>query len=89
MDCLHYLHFLISDLVVDNVEDVRNKEKVKKIIRSAVMSKQYGNEDFLADLITEACISVIPEKANFNVDNVRVCKILVSSENLFHLNRLI
>jgi len=26
-----------------------------KAIRTSVMSKQYGNEDFLANLITDAC----------------------------------
>lgn len=40
------------------------------------MSKQYGHEDFLSELITKACISILPEKTTFNVDNVRVCKIL-------------
>ncbi|XP_076033677.1 chaperonin containing TCP1 subunit 8 [Oratosquilla oratoria] len=58
------------------VVDPRNKEQVTKALRTAVMSKQYGNEDFLADLISRACISILPEKTTFNVDNVRVCKIL-------------
>lgn len=40
------------------------------------MSKQYGNEDLLASLVSQACISILPEKTTFNVDNVRVCKIL-------------
>merc|ERR1719222_1316546 len=53
-------------------------ESVKKAVRTAVMSKQYGNEDFLANLITKACISILPEQTTFNVDNVRVCKILGS-----------
>ena len=42
------------------------------------MSKQYGNEDFLANLVAKACISILPEKTTFNVDNVRVLKILGS-----------
>ena len=40
------------------------------------MSKQYGNEDFLAELVAKACISILPEKTTFNVDNVRISKIL-------------
>ena len=41
------------------------------------MSKQYGHEDFLADLIVKACSAIVPEKqTSFNVDNVRVTKIL-------------
>jgi T-complex protein 1 subunit theta len=44
------------------------------------MSKQLGYEDLLARLISKACTSIIPEsKMSFNVDNVRVCKILGSS----------
>ena len=40
------------------------------------MSKQYGREDLLASLISQACISTLTDKSHFNVDNVRVCKIL-------------
>lgn len=58
-----------------NVNDTKNLDQVKKAIRASIMSKQYGYEDFLADLITKACISILPEKTSFNVDNVRVCKI--------------
>jgi len=58
------------------VKDVRDEEQVKNGIKSTIMSKQYGNEDILASLVTKACISILPEKTTFNVDNVRVCKIL-------------
>jgi len=54
------------------------EESVRKALRTAIMSKQYGHEDFLSELITKACISILPEKTTFNVDNVRVCKILGS-----------
>ena len=37
------------------VQDMRAKKEVAKVVRTVVMSKQYGNEDFLADLITRAC----------------------------------
>lgn len=69
---------ILPDLVVGQVKDLRNKEEVKKIIRSAVMSKQYGSEDFIAELITDACTGILTQKNAFNVDNVRVCKILGS-----------
>ena len=59
-------------------KDTRNIQEVKKAVRPAVMSKQYGYEDFLSDLISKACISILPEKSSFNVDNVRVTKILGS-----------
>ncbi len=68
----------LEKLSVAEVKDPRNEEEVVKAIRTSVMSKQYGNEDFLARLIARACISILPENTSFNVDNVRVCKILGS-----------
>ena len=44
-----------SDLVCGKVKDLHSKEEVLPIIRASIMSKQYGNEDFLANLITDAC----------------------------------
>ena len=70
---------ILPTLSCYEVTNTRDEESVKKAIRTGVMSKQYGNEDFLADLITKACISILPDKeTQFNVDNVRVCKILGS-----------
>lgn len=70
---------ILPTLSCYEVKNTRDEESVKKAIRTAVMSKQYGHEDFLADLITKACISILPDKeTQFNVDNVRVCKILGS-----------
>lgn len=43
------------------------------------MSKQYGQEDIIANLIFKACTSIMPEQTTFNVDNIRICKILGSS----------
>ncbi|KAK3006735.1 hypothetical protein RJ639_016086 [Escallonia herrerae] len=57
--------------------DVKNKDEVISRMRSAVASKQFGQEDFLCPLIADACIQVCPKNpANFNVDNVRVAKLL-------------
>ncbi|KIM88647.1 hypothetical protein PILCRDRAFT_61759 [Piloderma croceum F 1598] len=39
-------------------------------------SKQYGYENMLARLVAEAALIVMPPKGAFNVDNVRVVKIL-------------
>jgi len=66
---------MIQDLECWKITDNRNLEQVKKGIRGAVMSKQFGYEDFLSELIANACISILPEKTSFNVDNVRICKI--------------
>ncbi|KAG5725280.1 putative T-complex protein 1 subunit theta [Termitomyces sp. T112] len=46
-------------------------------LKPAIASKQYGNEDALASLVAEAALSIMPSNPkNFNVDNVRVVKIM-------------
>ncbi|XP_026872777.1 T-complex protein 1 subunit theta isoform X1 [Electrophorus electricus] len=67
---------ILPELVCSSAKNLHDLTEVTALIRTAVMSKQYGNEDFLADLIAQACVSIFPESGNFNVDNVRVCKIL-------------
>jgi T-complex protein 1 subunit theta len=68
------------DLVVDKVEDMRDQEELSKAIRTVVASKQSGSEEFLADLVAEAVLAVLPKNpANFNVDNIRVVKIMGGS----------
>lgn len=69
---------ILPKLVCYEVKDFRNKEEVKECLKTSVMSKQYGHETFLSNIITDACISILPEKTTFNVDNIRVCKILGS-----------
>jgi len=68
----------LDKIVVNEVKDLNNYDEVFPLIRSAVMSKQYGQEDLLAKVITNACISIHKVKDIFNVDNVRVCKIVGS-----------
>jgi T-complex protein 1 subunit theta len=49
-------------------------------VKPAIASKQYGYEDTLASLVAEAAIAVMPTNAkNFNIDNVRVVKIMGGS----------
>ncbi|XP_010524976.1 PREDICTED: T-complex protein 1 subunit theta-like [Tarenaya hassleriana] len=57
--------------------DVRDKVQVISRMRAAVASKQFGQEDILCSLVADACIQVCPKNpANFNVDNVRVAKLV-------------
>ncbi|KAJ9561975.1 hypothetical protein OSB04_007135 [Centaurea solstitialis] len=57
--------------------DVRNKDEVILRMKAPVASKQYGQESILCPLIADACIQVCPKNpTNFNVDNVRVAKLL-------------
>lgn len=71
---------ILPNLVCQTVENVQDSDVITKAITAAIMSKQYGNESFLTPLITEACVSILPDKkTTFNVDNVRVSKILGGS----------
>ncbi|KAL3419240.1 T-complex protein 1 subunit theta [Phlyctema vagabunda] len=71
---------VLEELVVDKVEDMRSQSELSKAIRTVVASKQSGNEDILADLVAEAVLAVLPKNPiNFNVDNIRVVKIMGGS----------
>jgi T-complex protein 1 subunit theta len=72
---------LIEDAPRFKISDVKSTEEVTKIIRPVIGSKLlHGHDNIMAPLIAEACISVVPSKAeNFNVDNIRVAKILGGS----------
>jgi len=70
----------LAELSIDRVEDVRNKDELSKALRTVISAKQAGSEDVLAELVAEAVLAVLPKiPANFNVDNVRVVKILGGS----------
>jgi T-complex protein 1 subunit theta len=68
---------IIEDMATIKVEDIKNVDQIAKFLKSAIASKQYGYEEFLAPIIAKACIDVSPKNVqHFNVDNVRVAKIL-------------
>lgn len=70
---------LLEEMVEEGSEnmDVRNKDEVVSRIKAAVSSKRFGQEDILCPLIADACIQVCPKNpANFNVDNVRIAKLV-------------
>ncbi|KAI5135049.1 T-Complex Protein 1 Subunit Theta [Manis pentadactyla] len=80
-------HEILPDLVCCSAKNLRDVEEVSSLLRTSIMSKEYGNEVFLAKLIAQACVSIFPESGHFNVDNIRVCKILGSgiySSSVFH-----
>lgn len=59
------------------LQNIHDRDEVLKCMKSSIASKQYGLEDLLGRLVTEACLYSIPQnKTTFNVDNVRVQKIL-------------
>lgn len=46
---------ILSDCVCSSAKNLRDLSEATALIRPAVMSKQYGNEDFVAGLIAQAC----------------------------------
>lgn len=72
---------MIQDAPQYKVSDINSIEEAIKVIKPAIGSKLlHGQGSILAPLIAEACISVVPSKAeNFNVDSIRVGKILGGS----------
>lgn len=65
---------------MDSVKDIRSHPELAKAIRTVIASKQSGSEDFLADMVADAVLAVLPKQpVNFNVDNIRVVKIMGGS----------
>jgi T-complex protein 1 subunit theta len=69
-----------ADLEVDRLKEMRSQTELSKALRTVIASKQSGSEDALAALVSEAVLAVLPKNpVNFNVDNVRVVKIMGGS----------
>lgn len=68
---------ILPELVVEKELDLHDLEKVKKVLKASIMSKQFDHYDLIADLVAKACVQTVPAKSsNFNVDNIRIVKIL-------------
>lgn len=50
---------ILPDCVCSSAKNLRDVKGAASYIRTAVASKQYGNEDFLANLIAQACGELI------------------------------
>ncbi|KAI0220453.1 T-complex protein 1 subunit theta [Massospora cicadina] len=68
---------ILAELTTSKVDDIRTSPLVAEAILTAIGSKQYGYEDYLAKLTWEACSLIMPENPSaFNVDSVRVVKVM-------------
>eukprot|EP00300_Choanocystis_sp_HF-7_P032988 c4490_g1_i1.p1 GENE.c4490_g1_i1~~c4490_g1_i1.p1 ORF type:complete len:558 (-),score=148.96 c4490_g1_i1:11-1504(-) len=71
---------ILETLALAREVNFQNRASLASSIKTVLASKQYGQEDLLADLVAEACSMVMPANPReFNVDNIRVVKILGSS----------
>eukprot|EP00294_Goniomonas_avonlea_P001277 CAMPEP_0114564122 /NCGR_PEP_ID=MMETSP0114-20121206/13518_1 /TAXON_ID=31324 /ORGANISM="Goniomonas sp, Strain m" /LENGTH=540 /DNA_ID=CAMNT_0001750101 /DNA_START=10 /DNA_END=1632 /DNA_ORIENTATION=- len=76
----------ISELCVRQVKSPRDQAEMAAVLQSVIASKQYGLEDIIAPLVAKACIEVLPkDPKHFNVENVRVAKIIGSSLSASHV----
>ena len=66
---------------VKTVDNPMDFDSVAEVLKCAISSKMYGDEDIMADLAAEACIGACENDNKFDVDNVRVLKILGGSMN--------
>ncbi|KAJ1885139.1 T-complex protein 1 subunit theta, partial [Kickxella alabastrina] len=66
----------LEALAAEEVREWTDPAQVLKAVRSAIASKQYGQEDVLGKLVAEAVVATMPrgDASRFNVDNVRVVK---------------
>ncbi|KAJ1548089.1 T-complex protein 1 subunit theta, partial [Nowakowskiella sp. JEL0078] len=70
---------LLNELTIATLPNIGATE-LTKVVRSAIASKQYGYEDLLTSVVVEASSQVMPSNpSQFNVDSVRVVKILGGS----------
>eukprot|EP00808_Paulinella_micropora_P007164 g58458.t1 len=70
---------ILDELAVSKVEGahLNDPEALARCIYASVAAKQIGQAALLSQLVAKACISVMPTNPlNFNVDNVRVVKLL-------------
>jgi len=67
----------LENMTAHTVPTPPTLESLSVALKPAIASKQYGSEDTLSSLVAEAALIVMPlNPVNFNVDNVRVVKIL-------------
>lgn len=65
---------------MEKVKDGKQPAELTKAVRSAIGSKQFGYDKLLADLVVKAATEIMPANPkNFNVDSVRVVKIMGGS----------
>lgn len=76
----HEIHVSFLALSVHTLPSPLTQSSLTLALKPAIASKQYGSEDVLASLVAEAALAVMPPNPkNFNVDNVRVVKIMGGS----------
>lgn len=69
---------ILPTLVVNTLKDIRDINELQLFIKSVIATKQYGYEDKLSLLITQACqttFSATAKNPRLNIDSVRIAKL--------------
>lgn len=75
----HLTHICV-ELSTFSLPSPLTQASLASALKPAIASKQYGYEDALSSLVAEAALAIMPHNPkNFNVDNVRVVKIMGGS----------
>jgi len=70
---------VFESLCCHSVADLRNKQQLEGAIKSVLSAKQYGYEDLLGNLVSDACLLIMPsspKKPSVNMDHCRLAKLL-------------
>lgn len=71
---------ILEELASKKEIDFADEKGLKALVNASIASKQYGLEEFLTGLVIKACSFIMPKNSKtFNVDNVRVVKVLGSN----------
>ena len=69
---------ILPTLAIRSLNNFRDSKELTECIKSVIATKQFGYEDFLSSLVTEACLTTISPTAKnpkINIDSVRISKI--------------
>jgi len=77
---------ILPKLVAETFTELTDVEKTRRVLKASIMSKQYENYDLISELVATACVKTVPQSASsFNVDNIRVVKILGAGVGSSHV----
>lgn len=67
----------LEEAVAFRLENIKDERKVRLVLESALAPKLPNNYRFFAQLLTQACLSILQDSApRFTADNIRFIKIL-------------
>ncbi|KAI1725072.1 TCP-1/cpn60 chaperonin family domain-containing protein [Ditylenchus destructor] len=71
---------ILPQLIVNTASDLYDLNCIRDYLKSSIMSKQSDHYGVISELVAKACVQIVPRNnsSNFNVDNIRVVKILGS-----------